>query len=113
MTLPQFLEDERNLDNAMLLKAQSMISDSMSKNITLSFKTFVCHTYRCNRTCRTVRPMSSHIGQNKSQNAMQKTTRTMIRAPKLCRVDFSALDFEELAAEGELLVLVPLAPDED
>ena len=43
---------------------------------------------------------------------MQKTTRAIIKAPKLCRVDFSAPDFEELVADGELLVLVPLAPGE-
>ena len=36
----------------------------------------------------------------------------MIKAPKLCRVDFPASDFKEFVAEGVLLVLVPLAPGE-
>jgi len=43
---------------------------------------------------------------------MQKTTNTITKAPKLCVAGFPAPDFEELVAEGELLVLVPLAPRE-
>ena len=34
----------------------------------------------------------------------------MIKAPKLCCTGLSAADFEELVAEGELLMLVLLMP---
>lgn len=50
------------------------------------------------------------VAQKKAaQNTMQKTNKATIRALILQRSSFSALDFDELDAEGELPVLVPFA----